>query len=692
MIRESATDAGFPLARCDAMPLRARYNRRMADEFDPYRKWLGISSKRQPPTHYDLLGIELDEDDRDVINSAAERRIGYVRSQLGKGHDQAAHGVIYQIQEAQLTLLDPALRREYDQKLKLFGKRKRRRQVNPNAGVRGYDAGGLPPRTVGVGGSVGEGSDFLRSYAGIVAILCVAFGAMLWWSFAQPWEKLADNGAAPADNAFFDAIADDDEPEEIAPPPRAGGQPDETVAVSAAQSTQEPDVTASGTQPAGPPLGAVSFGNRMYKAYRGPISWSAAEERCRELGGRLPVVGSRGLNDFLVGLAKEQLRPIDNRDEGVWISGTDAFHEGKWVTSGRAKLPWSNWGPGQPNNKRSAEHYAMLRLRTGEWSDQPNDSSQHLTHFVCEWDAPPTTSSPDPPPPADAKPASTDPLVGTEWINVRGITFRFTSDDTVGHGRLPDLTDRPWKRLDSSSGRITYVGSHSGTLKFADDLRTFRQLPYGSADGAMLALRIRDGQQVGTFLTADDAEPMVAPKNSRKLGDPNRLWRVDGLIHESVANGSKSVWSRTSYADFDLVFDWRIAPGGRASANGAGVLIGVDGWNDLGYDPRGYEYDLLTGPPTSERYGTIIAYDRPVNADNGRWNGKRDVRAVRKPPEARIGDWQSVRIRKEGGRMFVWVEGKMVNDAVISPAAGRIAFRSQNVPLQLRNIAVLPAE
>lgn len=52
----------------------------MAGNFDPYYKWLGIPPKDQPPNFYRLLGIDLYEDDPEVIAIAAEQRIGHVRS------------------------------------------------------------------------------------------------------------------------------------------------------------------------------------------------------------------------------------------------------------------------------------------------------------------------------------------------------------------------------------------------------------------------------------------------------------------------------------------------------------------------------------------------------------------------------------------------------------------------------------
>lgn len=52
----------------------------MADSFDGYHKWLGIPPKDQPPNHYRLLGIELFENDDDVIEGAADQRISHLRT------------------------------------------------------------------------------------------------------------------------------------------------------------------------------------------------------------------------------------------------------------------------------------------------------------------------------------------------------------------------------------------------------------------------------------------------------------------------------------------------------------------------------------------------------------------------------------------------------------------------------------
>jgi hypothetical protein len=42
---------------------------------DAYYQWLGIPPKHQPPDYYRLLGLELFEDDRNVIATAAESSV-----------------------------------------------------------------------------------------------------------------------------------------------------------------------------------------------------------------------------------------------------------------------------------------------------------------------------------------------------------------------------------------------------------------------------------------------------------------------------------------------------------------------------------------------------------------------------------------------------------------------------------------
>jgi hypothetical protein len=90
----------------------------MAEKFDPYYKWLGIPPKDQPPHHYRLLGIELFETDRDVIDAAANRLMGYLK-ELAAG-DDASHSqkLLNEISRARLCLLNKDKKAAYDRELR----------------------------------------------------------------------------------------------------------------------------------------------------------------------------------------------------------------------------------------------------------------------------------------------------------------------------------------------------------------------------------------------------------------------------------------------------------------------------------------------------------------------------------------------------------------------------------------------
>lgn len=91
----------------------------MAEPFDPYRKWLGIPPKDQPPHYYRLLGIATFEDDPDVIENAAARQMSHVRTfQTSKQHGAISQRILTELSAAKLCLLTPERKAEYDDQLR----------------------------------------------------------------------------------------------------------------------------------------------------------------------------------------------------------------------------------------------------------------------------------------------------------------------------------------------------------------------------------------------------------------------------------------------------------------------------------------------------------------------------------------------------------------------------------------------
>ncbi len=86
--------------------------------FDPYRKWLGIPADQRPPTYYQILGIDPDEQDPEIIEEAALRQTAHVRTYQVGPHAEECKKLLGEIALARVTLLKPEKRRDYDASLR----------------------------------------------------------------------------------------------------------------------------------------------------------------------------------------------------------------------------------------------------------------------------------------------------------------------------------------------------------------------------------------------------------------------------------------------------------------------------------------------------------------------------------------------------------------------------------------------
>ena len=78
----------------------------MDDTFDPYYAWLGIPPEDQPPNHYRLLGLRLFEANSAVIQTAADRQMGHLRTfQTGK-HTNLSQKLLNEVAAARVCLLN----------------------------------------------------------------------------------------------------------------------------------------------------------------------------------------------------------------------------------------------------------------------------------------------------------------------------------------------------------------------------------------------------------------------------------------------------------------------------------------------------------------------------------------------------------------------------------------------------------
>ena len=93
----------------------------MSDDFDPYRKWLGIKSPERPPNYYRMLGLELFEDDLETIENAADRQMAHVRTFQTGRHSVLSQRILNELAAARLCLLNADRKAAYDLRLRAHG-------------------------------------------------------------------------------------------------------------------------------------------------------------------------------------------------------------------------------------------------------------------------------------------------------------------------------------------------------------------------------------------------------------------------------------------------------------------------------------------------------------------------------------------------------------------------------------------
>ncbi len=88
------------------------------EPFDPYYHWLGIPPDEQPPSHYRLLGIQPLEENREVIQNAADRQMAHLRTFQSGPHSAASQKLLNEVSTARVCLLSTEKKAAYDQQLR----------------------------------------------------------------------------------------------------------------------------------------------------------------------------------------------------------------------------------------------------------------------------------------------------------------------------------------------------------------------------------------------------------------------------------------------------------------------------------------------------------------------------------------------------------------------------------------------
>lgn len=171
------------------------------------------------------------------------------------------------------------------------------------------------------------------------------------------------------------------------------------------------------------------------------------------------------------------------------------------------------------------------------------------------------------------------------------------------------------------------------------------------------------------------------------------VWQVeDGIL---ICRGEPTgfLYTDRQFSSFELIVEWRWAPG--KEPGNSGVLMRING--PLTVIPRSYEAQLRSGD-AGDLYGFHgMRIDGPPERTSrtagdpvlGDFVGVKKMQGAENPP----GDWNTCRIRLEGDRVTVWVNGKQVNEAWdLEVLPGPIGLQSEGGEIHFRKVELTPLQ
>lgn len=166
---------------------------------------------------------------------------------------------------------------------------------------------------------------------------------------------------------------------------------------------------------------------------------------------------------------------------------------------------------------------------------------------------------------------------------------------------------------------------------------------------------------------------------------PDAVWSVsDGLL---VCKGRPPgvIRSQKEYSNYELTVDWRWAPGGKPG--NSGVLIHASKPRELFVWPKSIEVQLA-----SEKAGDFWMIGEAVTVTGATPEGRRWLK-LRESAEKPPGEWNTLRVRCQGDKITVWVNGSLMNEGTgLSTDRGAICLQSEDGEIHFRKVELKPIE
>lgn len=149
----------------------------------------------------------------------------------------------------------------------------------------------------------------------------------------------------------------------------------EAVATALVRMRAQPVETGSLTRRPAVPPEAKAFLGRRFMLVREELRWEDARARAEEMGGRLAVIDSARVNEFL---QKEIM--IQDGPPWVWIGARRENGEAPWQWVNGEPIRYTNWGANQPSGRAREDFLSFTR--DGTWN---NLRGRRDTWFIIEW-------------------------------------------------------------------------------------------------------------------------------------------------------------------------------------------------------------------------------------------------------------------------------------------------------------------
>lgn len=234
-------------------------------------------------------------------------------------------------------------------------------------------------------------------------------------------------------------------------------------------------------------------------------------------------------------------------------------------------------------------------------------------------------------------------------------------------------------------------------------------LPLGAQDNSLTAAEKKAGWTL--LFDGKSYRGWLDPARRKPAGD---AWLISEGALRTVAHPKirEDLVSAESYGDFELAFDWKIAPGGNS-----GLKYGIQDFilldskyrrNDLPFEQQ-VAYELAHKPSRrdavdpkvgSEEY--VVGFEYQMIDDSAHADARRgglyqsgalySMIAPSKKAAKAPGEWNQGRIVKRGARIEHWLNGVKVLDGTLDdPAIGAMAGkRWKDVPQVKRMLAERP--